>query len=397
MPALRKGNLDAMTTGAIRKHGSMDVVQAARIRITNMFSHGMPIYFGFSGGKDSLVLGHLVLELIKQRKIDPALLVVIFVDEEAIFDDVDRIVREWRIKFMMEGAAFRWYCLEVKHFNCFNNLESDESFICWDRNKKESWVREPPDFAIKSHPMLKIRKDNYQAFFPKITRDGIQMLGVRIAESIQRTNYFSSYMKKHGGRDPSQTTNIMLPIYDFSDNDVWLYLKNNKVEIPIEYIYMWQTGASKKQLRISQFFSIDTAGFLVSMGEFCPDLMSKVVRREPNAYLASLYWDSEMFRRSTSTRRALEKDETKDYKQIVLAKLAHPDRHFNSPSQRALAKSMMSRVSQFSIMMTDRDWKRAHAILEAGDPKSRSLRALMVDIQSDYALRIGATKKGVKK
>ena len=173
MPALRKGNLDAMTTGAIRKHGSMDVVQAARIRITNMFSHGMPIYFGFSGGKDSLVLGHLVLELIKQRKIDPALLVVIFVDEEAIFDDVDRIVREWRLKFMMEGAAFRWYCLEVKHFNCFNNLESDESFICWDRNKKESWVREPPDFAIKSHPMLKIRKDNYQAFFPKITRDGI--------------------------------------------------------------------------------------------------------------------------------------------------------------------------------------------------------------------------------
>lgn len=390
MPALWKGNLDAMATGTVLKEGDIDVIEAAKIRITNIFKHKLPVYLGFSGGKDSLVLAHIILSMIQERLIDPKLLKVIFIDEEAIFDDVDRIVNEWRLKFMMAGAEFRWYCIEVKHFNCFNNLESDESFICWDRNKRADWVRQMPEFAIKSHPDLKIRKDNYQTLFARITRDGVQILGVRIAESIQRRNYFAAYMKKSGGTEATGTTNVLLPVYDFKDSDVWWYLKKNHVDIPIEYMYMWQTGASKKQLRISQFFSIDTAGFLVKMGEFCPDLMGKVMRREPNAYLASLYWDSEMFRRTSSTRRALEKGEAKDYKKIVLGKMMNPDATFQNIGQKKLAADMLNRISQMATMMTDRDWKRANDILEAGDPKRRSLRAMMVDIQCSYAKAIGA-------
>ena len=29
------------------------------------------------------------------------------------------------------------FCLEVKHYNCFNELSNDETFICWDRYKKD--------------------------------------------------------------------------------------------------------------------------------------------------------------------------------------------------------------------------------------------------------------------
>ena len=60
-------------------------------------------------------------------------------------------------------------------------------------------------------------------------------------------------------------------------------------------------------MRVSQFFSIDTAKSLVKMNEYYPDLMERIVRREPNAYLASLYWDSEMFGRSTAARKQNEK------------------------------------------------------------------------------------------
>ena len=76
------------------------------------------------------------------------------------------------------------------------------------------------------------------------------------------------------------------------------------VDIPEIYLFLWQSGTRKGQLRVSQFFSIDTAKSLVKMNEYYPDLMERIVRREPNAYLAALYWDSEMFGRSTAARKA---------------------------------------------------------------------------------------------
>lgn len=59
--------------------------------------------------------------------------------------------------------------------------------------------------------------------------------------------------------------------------------------IPDIYLYLWQAGTRKGQLRVSQFFSVDTARSLVKMNEYYPDLMERVTRREPNAYLAALY------------------------------------------------------------------------------------------------------------
>ena len=102
------------------------------------------------------------------------------------------------------------------------------------------------------------------------------------------------------------------PIYDWKTSDVWKYLYDTHTEIPNIYLYMWQSGMTKNQLRVSQFFSSDTAGCLVRMNEYYPDLMERVIRREPNAYLAALYWDSEMFGRTTRTRQKLEGEDNKD-------------------------------------------------------------------------------------
>lgn len=63
----------------------MDVVTAAKTRIRNTFHNGVPVYMSFSGGKDSLALAQLTIGLIQGGEIDPALLTVQFVDEEAIF------------------------------------------------------------------------------------------------------------------------------------------------------------------------------------------------------------------------------------------------------------------------------------------------------------------------
>ena len=169
-----------------RCQASIDVVEAAKIRIRNIFRNGLPVYMSFSGGKDSLCLSQLVMNLIQTGEINPAQLIVQFIDEEAIFPCIEEKVREWRKKFMLVGTKFEWFCLEVKHYNCFNELSNDETFICWDRYKKDVWVRQPPSFAIRDHPLLRPRIDAYQDFLPRLCTDGITITGVRTAEFITK-------------------------------------------------------------------------------------------------------------------------------------------------------------------------------------------------------------------
>lgn len=101
----------------IRKQADINVLEAARQRIINAFSNGIKVYMSFSGGKDSIVLADITYKLIKEGLIDPSLLTVQFIDEEGMYDDVIEIVMAWRKKFILAGAKFEWYCVEVKHFS----------------------------------------------------------------------------------------------------------------------------------------------------------------------------------------------------------------------------------------------------------------------------------------
>lgn len=374
-----------------RKVASINVLEAARIRIKNVFANGLPVYMSFSGGKDSLCLADVTLGLIQRGEIDPRLLTVQFIDEEAIYKCIEDKVKEWRKKFLMVGAKFEWYCLEVRHFNCFNALENDESFTCWDSKKQDRWVRRPPAFAITKHPLLRERIDSYQEFLDKKCADGMCMVGVRTAESVQRLQNFARITFK--GKGSAGRTKVY-PIYDWKNKDVWKYLLDQNVDIPGIYMNMWQAGMSKNQMRVSQFFSVDTARSLVRMNEFYPDLMERIIRREPNAYLASLYWDSEMFGRSSRGRREIESSEPeKDYRKELNYLFAHFDKYFDTPHKRKVAKSYRNFYLTIMNIADDREIKKLYEALLAGDPKLRNLRALYQNIYSKY---VQDAKKEVK-
>lgn len=356
-------------------------MKAAEIRICNIFSNGLPIYLSFSGGKDSLVLAQLVVNLIQRGKINPSQLTVQFIDEEAIFSCIEKIVQKWRKKFLMLGAKFNWFCLEVRHYNCFNQLENDESFICWDRYKRDIWVRNPPPFAITSHSLLKPREQTYQEFLAKYDRAGINLIGVRTAESVQRLN---SIINIKGSVNSNQQ---FFPIYDWKNNDVWLYLKQQHVEIPDIYLYLYQVGTRKNMLRVSQFFSVDTAKVLVKMNEYYPDLMEKVIRREPNAYLASLYWDTEMFGKSTMNRRKMEGTEIqKDYKAELLKLFSDMKRNFPTQHKMEVARAYRKLFLKTGLVLIEKDYKQMYEGLISGDPKKRTLRALYTSIYQKYVI-----------
>lgn len=64
---------------------NLNVLQAAKIRIRNVFANGCKIYLSFSSGKDSLCMANLVYEMILSGELDPKQLTVTFIDEEGLY------------------------------------------------------------------------------------------------------------------------------------------------------------------------------------------------------------------------------------------------------------------------------------------------------------------------
>lgn len=339
-----------------------DVVTAARKRIINAFECSSRVVLSLSGGKDSIVLNDLVYNLIKQKEINKDHLVVQFVDEEAIYPCVEQIVLDLRKRWLLQGVKFEWYACEFKHYNCLNLLTNDESFIVFDRTKKDVWIRQPPAFAIREHPLLDVGHDTYQSFLGKVNKNSLTLIGVRASESLQRHQMLA--------RTSPGKTGKVYPIYDMKDTDVWKYIHDHNLPFPKAYLYMYQCGVSKKRLRISQFFSIDTVSSLVKMCEYYPHLFDKICKREQNAYLALLYYDSEFFRHAN---RKKTKDSV-DYKAETLRMLRHPESLLINNGEK-IAHLLKNSILKNYHCMNDQLWKTAYSILIAGDPKLRSVRA----------------------
>lgn len=357
----------------------IDVLTAAKQRVINAFSNGVKVYCGISGGKDSIVMMDIVYNLIQEGKIDPSLLECFFIDEEAMYEDVIEIAQKWRKKFLMVGAKFSWYCLEVRHYNCLRNLEDDESFICWDRYQRENWCRKMPPYAIASHPLLRPRVDRYQEFTARLCADGINMVGVRVAESVQRRKYISTVLNNNSVTN----NNLFYPIYDMADSDIWLYIKEHGVDYPRVYEEMYAVGMSRRSLRVCNYLAIDTIGVLSKLYEFRPALAEAIQRREPNAYMAQMYWDTEMFHRHTRKRQKLEEgQEDKDYKALTLEMCAHPDKFTTNAHKKQVIMAYKKAIIKMCGQIPDKQWRQIYEALIAGDTKTRTLRAIMTQITS---------------
>lgn len=373
----------------IKKRLGINVLEAAEERIKNIFSSGLKIYLDVSGGKDSIVMMSLVYDLCNQGEIDPKQLDVVFIDEEVIYDDVIRVCKEWRKKFMMIGARYHWWCIEHRNNNCFNSLENNENFIPWDRYEEDKWHHKRPDFAEYESPYLVPRTENYQDFLRKYQKDGVCIIGVRASESHNRLQYLAR-INTQGG---ISNKNIMYPIYDWKDSDIWKYIKDKNLDFPDVYLRMYEAGVSKNRLRVCNLFSIDTCASLVNMFEVYPDLWETVLRREPNAYLVRLYWDSEMFHRSTNKRKKLEgmdsEAEEKDYRKMFVDVINNPTKYFKNQHAIKLCKEYRALYIRHGDIITDDQCKKLYTAIIAGDTKGRTLRAMNSSIFGDYLNRDG--------
>lgn len=121
----------------IRNSLGCNVVEAAERRVLDCFNKNEVVCLSFSGGKDSICTASVVFKTMQKYHIPFSRLFVIFVDEEAIYPDIEQIVMLWRSRFMAAGSKFYWFCMPFKHYNCCNRLADDESFILWEPGKED--------------------------------------------------------------------------------------------------------------------------------------------------------------------------------------------------------------------------------------------------------------------
>lgn len=364
---------------------NINVLEAAKQRITNAFETDAEIIISISGGKDSICMVGICYNLLQEGIGNPDKITVQFVDEEAMFDDVIDIVKDWRIKFMSIGCKFEWYCVEVKHYNCLNTLTEEETFITWDRYKEDVWVREKPKFEIiEDDPNLIPRKDNYQSFLTRKNRGKIILQGIRVSESVQRRKNIGKIMGnvKNSGRGGLTNDGFFYPIYDWTDDDIWRYIWENNLDFPETYLNLYRIGYTKRRMRISQFFSIDTASGLVDLNQFNPGLLEKIEAREPNAYLATLYWDTEMFRRIGGAEKKARKNE--DWRKKTLELIADKEK-FSTPEKQRVRRKFANLIARHGMIMDDKVWGNIYEALVGGDPKDRAYRAITVVLFSRYS------------
>lgn len=349
-----------------------NVVEAAERRVLEAFNNNKTVSMSFSGGKDSICMADIVVKTMQKYNISFSRLMVTFFDEEAIYPDVEKITLEWRSKFMALGAKFYWFCLPIKHYNCCNKLANDESFICWEPGKQDVWVRPMPKFAIRNHTSFRMGM-TYQMFGEKIFKDIPQMVGLRMAESLQRRSAISHMTK----------STFIYPIYDWRDQDVWLYVQRMGLQIPITYIYLYKVGVALNKLRISQFFSIDTIKSLPKVMEFYPDLYQRILRREPNADLVMLYWDTDMFRSSRQDNQ-FDQTKNKDFKKLFIDTMKLASANPDDYPGYVLCKKLYARINDAT---TEKTFQKLYQLLIAGDPKKRTYRVLVGDLYRDTQKR----------
>lgn len=359
------------------KELNCNVVEAAERRILEAFNNNKTVAMSFSGGKDSICMSDIVVKTMQKYGISFTRLMVIFFDEEAIYPDVEKIVLQWRGKFMSLGAKFYWFCLPIKHYNCCNKLANDESFICWEPGQESVWVRPMPKFAIRNHTAFRMGM-SYQVFSEKIFKDIPQMVGLRMAESLQRRAAISSI----------RISTFIYPIYDWKDQDVWLYIQRTELQIPVTYIYLYKVGVALNKLRISQFFSIDTIKSLPKVLEFYPELYERILKREPNADLVMLYHETDMFRSSKQDRK-FDMDKGKDYKALFIETMKKASIHPEDYPGYEIAKKIYARTNNATSQKT---YQKMYQMLLAGDPKKRSYRILVGDLYRDTQKRDGIIK-----
>lgn len=282
----------------MKKYLDESVLSATQARISEVFDYFERAYVSFSGGKDSTVMLHLVMEeaIKRDRKVG-----VLIIDLEAQYAETIKHVRNM-IDLYSDHIELHWFCGELLLRNAVTNFEP--RWICWDEDKREIWVREKPeeaaDLSQYDFYVPKMEFEELMEIFGDWYSQGKQtaaFVGIRADESLHRYCAIATWNKD--GRmfnDRRWTTKIganvfnIYPIYDWRTEDIWRY-HGRHPEKPYNKIYdkMQMAGVKLSQQRLCQPYGDDQRQGLWLYHILEPDTWAKLIARVNGANSGALY------------------------------------------------------------------------------------------------------------
>jgi len=282
---------------ATKVYQEKNVLEASIERVSKVFDEFNKIYISFSGGKDSSVMSHIVLNEAKKRNRKVGFLII---DLEAQYNDTIKHI-EQIIDMYKDYIDLHWICAELLLRNAVSNYQP--RWICWDNDKKDVWVREKPKYESNLF--------QYDFYEPKMEFEEFMVLfgewyaqkekcaafiGIRADESLHRYRAIVSRKENLMYKEWKWTTRVskylfnIYPIYDWKTEDIWVFHGKNK-HLPHNRVYdkMTRAGVKLSQQRLCQPYGDDQRRGLWLYHILEPDTWYKLVARVNGANSGALY------------------------------------------------------------------------------------------------------------
>lgn len=283
-------------------YNDKNVFDASLERIEFAFDNFENLCVSYSGGKDSTVMIQLV-EMVakkKNKKYD-----VLFIDMEAQY--LMTIEHIKTLKNKLEYIRdFYWVCLPLSLRNAVSVFEP--RWICWEKSKKEKWVREMPEFAINEDnnifPFFRYAME-FEEFVPEFEKWYSEkynhslcchFVGIRCDESLNRFRTIVS-MKKDRFKDkpwttrdkPLENTYSIYPIYDWRTEDDWIATFKYNLEYNYVYELMYKNGLSIHMQRLCQPFGDDQKNGLDQYKAIEAENWDRLIKRVAGVNFGNIY------------------------------------------------------------------------------------------------------------
>lgn len=281
----------------IKEYQKYNCLQATKERIKIVFDSFEKIYVSFSGGKDSTVMLHLVMEEAIKRNVKVGVLII---DLEAQYSDTILHINNM-VSLYKDHIDLHWVCAELLLRNAVSNFQP--RWCCWEESKKDIWVRDKPeqasDLSQYDFYLPRMEFEEFMVLFgqwygeSKLTAG---FIGIRADESLHR--YCAIARNKTGltFNGYKWTTLVsknlynIYPIYDWKTQDIWIY-HGKFSDKPHNMIYdkMNMAGVKLSDQRLCQPYGDDQRRGLWLYHILEPETWYKLVVRVNGVNSGALY------------------------------------------------------------------------------------------------------------
>lgn len=274
-----------------------NVLEASRERISKTFDNFEKYYISFSGGKDSTVMTHLVMEEAIKRGKRVGLLII---DLEAQYNETIVHIEEI-IEMYKDHIDLHWFCGELMLRNAVSDFQP--KWTCWDESKKDIWVREKPklasDLSRYDFYVPKMEFEEFMVIFGKwYAGDDLTagFIGIRSDESLHRYRAITSSKTGLMYNGWKWTTKLnknlfnVYPIYDWRTEDIWVFHMKQK-HLPHNKVYdmMTRAGVKLSNQRLCQPYGDDQKKGLWLYHILEPETWYKLLNRVSGVNSGALY------------------------------------------------------------------------------------------------------------